>query len=160
MSKIGLGWKVCDRVTGLTGIVMHTIEYAYQGEMVGVAKQELDKDGRVSEQEMFDVAQVEVIDNKPLFDAPAPEPFKFKMGDKVRDTITGYEGSVAGLATYVNGCNRILVRPSYKKDKDDNYLRKGEFIGEGALELIENTKKEIKSEKRGGPADFNSARRG
>lgn len=36
----------------------------------------------------------------------APE---IKLGDQVRDKISGFAGVVTAISTYLNGCNRILV---------------------------------------------------
>jgi heat shock protein HspQ len=35
--------------------------------------------------------------------------FKFEIGARVRDTITGYSGVVTGRAQYVSGVNRYQV---------------------------------------------------
>lgn len=35
---------------------------------------------------------------------------KIKLGDYVRDTITGYEGIAAGITTWLNGCGRIGIQ--------------------------------------------------
>ena len=34
-----------------------------------------------------------------------------KLGDKVKDAITGFEGVVTGRAEYLYGCVRCLVEP-------------------------------------------------
>lgn len=33
------------------------------------------------------------------------------LGDKVKDTITGYEGVVMAVAFHIHGCKRVLVEP-------------------------------------------------
>jgi len=40
-----------------------------------------------------------------------------KLGDKVRDRITGFEGIATSVTTYVNGCVRYGVQPQ-ALDKD------------------------------------------
>jgi hypothetical protein len=37
-----------------------------------------------------------------------------KLGDKVRDNITGFEGTVTGRAEYLNGCVRYQVEAGSK----------------------------------------------
>lgn len=39
-----------------------------------------------------------------------------KLGDKVKDEITGYEGIVMAKATYLYGCEQILIQGRVKKD--------------------------------------------
>lgn len=34
-----------------------------------------------------------------------------KLGNKVRDTISGFSGVAAGRAEYMYGCNQILISP-------------------------------------------------
>ena len=34
-----------------------------------------------------------------------------KLGDRVKDTISGFEGIVTGKAEYLYGCMQILVQP-------------------------------------------------
>ena len=40
-----------------------------------------------------------------------------KLGDKVKDKISGYKGIVTAIAKYLNGCTRILIEPT-KLDDD------------------------------------------
>ncbi len=156
---VKMGMTVKDRITGFQGVVNHEVEYAYQGLMFGVAPTGLDKDGEVRDAKIFDGTQLEIIDEKPLFAFPEPQPCLFKFGDEVRDTITGYEGKVAGIARYINGCTRVLIRPPYDKTKENARMKDGEFIPEGAVELVKKVKaeKEIAPTRRGGPADFDSS---
>jgi len=38
------------------------------------------------------------------------------LGDKVRDTITGYTGVVIGITFWLNGCARIMIQGDRLKD--------------------------------------------
>jgi len=40
----------------------------------------------------------------------------FKLGDKVKDSITGFDGVAVGRAEYLYGCVRVLVESSELKD--------------------------------------------
>jgi len=44
-----------------------------------------------------------------------------QLGQKVKDIITGFTGIAHGRATYLAGCNRILVQPEFDEKKDDKY---------------------------------------
>lgn len=37
---------------------------------------------------------------------------KLKNGQKVRDSITGFEGVITGHADYISGCEQYLVQPA------------------------------------------------
>jgi len=39
-----------------------------------------------------------------------------KLGEKVKDSITGFEGVATGRATYLYGCVRVLVESKKLKD--------------------------------------------
>jgi hypothetical protein len=39
-----------------------------------------------------------------------------QLGASVRDKITGFSGVVTGRATYITGCDQVLVAPPITKD--------------------------------------------
>jgi hypothetical protein len=39
-----------------------------------------------------------------------------ELGRKVKDKVTGFEGTVTGFVTYITGCNQALVTPKVQKD--------------------------------------------
>ena len=39
-----------------------------------------------------------------------------QLGDKVKDTITGFSGVVTGYVKYITGCNQALITPPVGKD--------------------------------------------
>lgn len=39
-----------------------------------------------------------------------------KLGQQVKDKITGFKGTVTGLCQYLSGCNQALVVPKASKD--------------------------------------------
>ena len=42
------------------------------------------------------------------------------LGDAVRDIVTGFKGTVIGVAEYLYGCRRLIVQPPV--DKDGKYV--------------------------------------
>jgi hypothetical protein len=40
------------------------------------------------------------------------------LGDKVRDSLTGFTGIVIGRCEYLTGCNQLLVQPPCKESGD------------------------------------------
>jgi hypothetical protein len=75
---------------------------------------------------------------------------KFKNGDKVRDEVSGLEGTITCVAVYMNGCIRYNVQPGL--DEEGHY-QDGEAIDEQQLILIK-PKKAKKTERPGGDRPF------
>lgn len=57
------------------------------------------------------------------------------LGDKVKDSISGFSGIVTGRFLYLNGCVRINVDPDHL-DKDGKSLD-GHVFDENQLELMQ-----------------------
>ena len=55
---------------------------------------------------------------------------KVKLGDTVRDTITGFKGVATGVVDYLTGCRQFLVNPPVD-DKGD--VRKSQWFDEDRL---------------------------
>lgn len=67
---------------------------------------------------------------------------KFENGQKVKDTISGLEGTIACVAIYLNGCIRYAVQPGLDTD---GHHQESEVIDEQQLVLLEKVeKKEMK----------------
>lgn len=87
-----------------------------------------------------------------------------KLGDRVRDRITGFEGIVIGITDWLYQCRRPIVQPS-KLDKDGE-LMKSESFDEDQLEVLEAgafapktaTTPPAPAVKTGGPRDTPSRR--
>lgn len=59
--------------------------------------------------------------------------WRFRLGEKVKDSITGFEGTITSRIEYLNGCLQYCVEPKVGKEgKKEKY----EYIDEGQLELI------------------------
>lgn len=99
---------------------------------------------------------------------------KIKLGDKVRDKITGYTGIAVARTEFINGCIQYTVARKLKNGQDLNPI--GEpSIDEMCLEVIQEKviiskeyenedKKKVQVEKlersNGGPITFNRGMRG
>jgi len=66
---------------------------------------------------------------------------KFKNGDKVRDTISGFEGTITCTAIYMNGCIRYDIQPELDANK---HYQEGQVFDEQQLELIKTIKEKKK----------------
>ena len=58
-----------------------------------------------------------------------------RLGDRVRDRITGFEGVVIARLEYLNGCVQYCVKPKIKPDKP-NEQPDGCYIDEKFLEVV------------------------
>ena len=81
-----------------------------------------------------------------------------KLGDKVKDKITGFTGIVVAVTKWLNGCNTIGVQIIKLKD---GLPQEKQFIDENQLEVIRPKVKIIKpiineddEEKTGGPHEI------
>lgn len=57
-----------------------------------------------------------------------------RLGQKVRDKITGYEGIAVARAVFLFGCSRVLVQP--QETKEDGTPIEDYYIDEQRLEVI------------------------
>lgn len=71
-TEIELGWRVCDSITGLTGIATSYAQFLNGCERIAVTPEGL-KDGKTLDTEYFDVEQVVVLDKKPRLHTPSVE---------------------------------------------------------------------------------------
>lgn len=75
---------------------------------------------------------------------------KIKLGDNVKDRITGFKGIALARAEYLAGCVRILIQPEGLDEKGE--ARESDWIDEGLVVLVkENGEK--KAPATGGPAN-------
>lgn len=57
-----------------------------------------------------------------------------QLGARYRDRITGLEGVATGQATYISGCNQVLIAPGFGPD---GALRSSEWLDQQRLEQAE-----------------------
>lgn len=71
-----------------------------------------------------------------------------KLGQRVRDTVTGFEGIATSKVIYLNGCVQYCVKP---KVAADGKMPVGEYINEEQLVILEGDAVCLEQEKNGGP---------
>lgn len=74
--------------------------------------------------------------------------FKFDLGDKVKDAVTGFEGVVIARSEYLNGCIRYGVQSPKLKD---NKPQDCEWIDQGQLSLVKSKAVNLEVKRTGGP---------
>lgn len=73
---------------------------------------------------------------------------KIELGDKVRDSVSGFEGIAIGRTTWLQGCDRITVQP--KVDKDGKPQDAHTFDEPQLIIVAKKKVKAVKSPKTGG----------
>lgn len=83
--------------------------------------------------------------------------FKYEMGLKAVDIITGFEGVIIGRSQWLTGCNTYGLRPKMSKD---GKLPESQFFDEAQitvtgkpLKLGETVKKKDPVQDNGGPQE-------
>ena len=61
--------------------------------------------------------------------------FKFELGIKVKDVVTGFKGVTMARAEYLTGCNQYLVLPIPKKASKDTYPE-SHWFDEARLRIV------------------------
>lgn len=76
--------------------------------------------------------------------------FKYPLGAKAKDILTGFEGVIIGRGDYLTGCNTYNLKP--KVDKDGK-VQKGEWFDEGTIKIIGKgiSPESVKAKDKGGP---------
>ncbi len=55
-----------------------------------------------------------------------------KLGNKVRDKVSGFEGIATAKVEFINGCIQFCVKPKITKDNKGK-MPEGEYIDQGQL---------------------------
>lgn len=80
---------------------------------------------------------------------------KIKLGDYVRDTITGYEGIVAGITNWLNGCARIGIQNKEARNTETGLPVDMYWVDDATVEVIEEQVNPTKQNKTGA-SSFNT----
>ena len=98
-----------DKITGFTGVVVTAVVFNASVPRLGLQPRELGEGGYVRSKEYFDINQLELVTPK-VIEASKLIKNPFKMLDTVKHTLTGFEGKVTSIVTWLNGCVRIGIQ--------------------------------------------------
>lgn len=76
---------------------------------------------------------------------------KINLGDKVKDTVTGFTGIAVGRTVWLHGCNRISVQPEGVNKEGKVYEAQG--FDEPQLIVVKAKKVKEGDHRTGGPRD-------
>lgn len=71
-----------------------------------------------------------------------------KIGDRVKDKISGFQGIVTGIVDYISGCKQALVAPPVDKEKK---LVESQWFDVQRLEVIKENAIKLENSKTPGP---------
>lgn len=60
---------------------------------------------------------------------------KFRLGNRVKDIVTGFTGIATAKCEYLNGCIQYCVKPPVK---EEDKMPEGIYIDEGQLEFVDS----------------------
>jgi len=129
MFKHTLGSIVRDRVSGYQGILTSRSDWYYGPTLYSVQSQEA-VDGVPVESRGFDEDTLVAVEVKP----DVPPDFKYKLGSKVRDAVTGYVGIIVCRTQHIHQCRRYNIQT---EGLSKGLPFKGVGVDEAAVELIE-----------------------
>jgi len=86
--------------------------------------------------------------------------FKYELGVKAKDRVSGIEGILDMRAEYLNGCIRYSIQPKILKSKPAE-IPGSYWVDENQIELISKglNKKPVKKSATGGPTESSSSAR-
>lgn len=79
------------------------------------------------------------------------------LGDKVKDTISGFEGIAVAMHSYLQGCERITIQPEVGKD---GKLPETQTFDEPLLKVIKEKQVSMVGDYLGGPEKYSDISRG
>jgi len=108
-SDIALGEYVRDELSGYEGHVTAISEH-----LTGCTRVEISQsESQTASTEWFYIDQVEVCDNRAIsteFDHTVVTDTDISLGERVRDTVTGYKGIVVTIVYELFNCPRVMVQ--------------------------------------------------
>ena len=113
---IKLGDRVKDVYTGFVGIADGRSTYLHGCDRITIEPETLDKDNKVREPESFDETRVELVDPGVFWHTSERPPLHIKLGDRVKDTITGFEGIAVSYGVWLHHSSMVGIEPTKLKD--------------------------------------------
>lgn len=126
---IELGKKLRDKVSGFTGIASVKTNFL-TGNVQYTLVSPVDKKGDIRELS-FDVHQLEYI-GEGVDTIQAPADTGIKLGEAVKDIVTGVKGVTIQECTFLNGCVYYTVSDQNTKEPKDMFIEYRRLTRTGA----------------------------
>ena len=120
MAIIKLGSTVVDKATGYKGVTNAKVEMMNGNVQYSIIPKAKVGVGEYPAGIQLDAAQLEIVDAGISDIAVAPKTVNIKIGEKVKDIVTGLSGIVTSKTTFLNGCIYFMVsvKDAAKKDME------------------------------------------
>lgn len=116
MKKIQLGDIAKDTITGFQGIVTARTKYLSNVDRLVLNPQAV-KDGKPVDSRLFDETQLEYVGKSNIRAIPVERPdTPVSVGDLVRHELSGLEGIVTAITSWLEGCSIVTIQPKELKD--------------------------------------------
>jgi len=113
-TEVALGDRVKDKISGFEGIVTSVTDYVAGCRRIGVSPETTDKGNHI-DTEIFDEPMLAVT-KKNIHKPTSAFKTDFKLGDKVKDSISGFEGICSSITKYLHADVWIGITPATLKD--------------------------------------------
>ncbi len=113
---IKLGDIAKDSITGFQGVVVARTRWLTNVDRLTIAPQEV-RDGKPVASRSFDETQLEHIGASNVPVIPVERPAEHvELGDVVKHRISGLEGVVTAITSWLEGCSLVQLQPRALKD--------------------------------------------
>lgn len=148
--KPQLGDVVRCRITGYQGVVLARTDWMNNCPRLTVQAREV-KDGKPVDACAFDEPDLDFVEASSLEIIPPARPKRpLELGDTAKDRVTGLEGIVVAITTWLNGCSRVNIKPR-TLDKEGRPVESSTFDEKDVLLLVAANPKPPKVTRTGGP---------
>ena len=135
--ELKLGQTLRDATSGFTGIAIQKMENLAGN--IQYALQPQTKTGDSYPEAMFlDHHMLDYVDDGVMARVTeVTEVDKFKLGERVKDKVSGFEGIAVAKATYLNGCVSFVVIPKVQSGTLFNEAPKENYLSSVRLERVD-----------------------
>lgn len=148
--RLEFGYKYQEMITEFKGILTQRTKHITGCDRVELTNNE-------GEQKWFPLSMLEYLENG-IYDKLGKESFNkfsdideagFKLGDKAKDKVTGFEGTIIAISCPLVGDIGYCLSPIFNSNSKEN---DGNWFDEGRIELIkeENVKVDTNKKRVGG----------
>lgn len=139
-----LGDGVKDVVTGFEGTVVTITDY-YKGALRAALQPQGSEDDPKPELEWFDTSRLRLVESHRVvrsevgFEESAFKKLEdrdWKKGDRVKDSVAGFEGILGAVADHLYGCSRIGIKAETLTD--DNETIDDHFFSIDRIQFLES----------------------
>lgn len=144
MQTIKLGSTCTDKATGYTGVAVSKVELLNGNVQYAIVPKAKPDSGDYPAGINLDADQLAVVDEGISADAKCAASTDLKVGEKVKDLVTGMSGIIIHKTTFLNGCVYFTVSvKDVKKDPTELFLpvERVERVSSGILPKLTKAKK-------------------